>query len=1049
GGDHVMVSDVQACKSIAISVNSELNILNSFTVADSIVSYGKIYVNGTSVVLGNEGGGKAPFINNGLFELEAGICTINGYIYNPLNSTFIQNGGEIVIDGNAGGNSIESLTTKAALTFLTYNFQLNDGTIKIIDPIFSQYTIKLDLLNNPINFANPFYEVGAGHTVIFGDGISTDTTQLNEFNLLNSSSNNSYVTRSLIFSNVILNGTPGSKVRFLNQDYFDVLNDFTLNNEGAQYSGSLGLGGDLAVNEGTVFKNGSLRFINRANGLYSDVQVPQYVTGGGTFINYSNTHLSEINVRNTSHEGVVFQIGDVKLNYRALLLKGKLNFGQQTLTTPILVNDIYNNVNGNGWLVGKYSPENVYYSFNKVIPLGTLDAYLPVEFSEPAVTTPGTFKISVTEGDHPFIAQSSIDSSKSLNCNYLLERIDNFNFSPNLSLIFRWPSSAIDTLSNEPNFKAAIVNNGIWTTPGSIVAASGMLTMNNNSNAFGTYQLGESTTASSLPINQPVSQTICNGESVSFAYAFSSSQALVFQWQHTLNGVWVNLQSDSVYSGTDQFELFVSHPPLVLDSSYYRCIAYFNGDSLISNEAQLFIRSVSQSLVSISTSTTGQLCQGSPITFDANVSNAGSNPVITWYRNNNVLLTNALTLSSNVFSDNDQVRCVVNSNDACPLVETVQSNAISVDLIAAVTPSVSISTPLSEYSFCANDVVSFSSTGTNMGNTPLIQWYANGALLSTGTSISSVLNADTTVLYCALTSSLTCVTSAFDTSQAITLIRKPTIYPEVSIEAAQTYACEGQPVSFALNYTQGGASPVFVWSVNGNTDFSNTDSIFVSSSLQEGDQVMCSLISSEQCVSTDPVYSNSLAVNFTPYSTTQISISAMPGVSVNEGTPILFTSSTDNTGIQPIYIWRKNGIIVGNDPYYLDENPAAGDVITLELATTFFCNPVHSFFSDTLVIDVISHIGSVAGNSISIYPNPSNGQFVLKGNFQAHVNQPIAIAIHSLDGKEVFHQQMEMTSNSNSISLPLNISNVLSNGIYFLTLNVENARLVQKLIISH
>ncbi len=1049
-GDHVTVSDVQACKSITISVYSELNILNSLTVADSIVSFGKFYFNGTSVDIGNEGGGKAPFINNGIFEIEAGICTINGYIYNPLNSTFIQNGGEIVLDGNAGGNINESLTTKAALTFSSYDFHLNDGTIKVIDPIFSQYTIKLDLLNNQLNFVNPLYEVGNGHILILGDGISTDTTLLNEFNLLNSSYNSS-ASSTLIFSNIILNGTPGQKTRFLNQSYLDVLHDFTMNNDGALYMGRLTIGGNIAVNEGAVFENSSLLFINRANNEYNDVLVPQYVTGQGTFISYYNTNLSEINVRNTSYEGVVFQIGDVKVNYRALLLKGKLNFGQHTLTTDLLVNDNSNNVNGNGWLVGKYSPKNVYYSYNKVIPLGTLTTYLPVEFNEPAVTTQGAFKISINEGDHPLIAQSSIDSNKSLNYYFQLEKIDDFNFSPNLTMKFRWPSTAIDTLSNELNFKAAILENGIWTTFGSSISQSGLLTINNISNEFGTYQLGESTSITSIytPIIQPVTQNICNGESVSFAFNFANNQDFNFKWQHLVDGIWVSLQNDSLYNGANQNELFISHPPLSIDSTFFRCIAYIDADSIISNESQLLINTVSESAVSISTLSNGQLCQGSQITFNASISNAGSNPIINWYRNNNVLLTNSLTLSSNVFSDNDQVRCVVNSSDVCPLIETVQSNSISVDIVANVTPTVTINAPLSQYSFCENDTLSYSSIGTNMGTNPLIQWYGNGELLNSGASINSVINSDTTLLYCTLTSNLICVTSSVDTSQTITLIKKPTIFPIITITNNDAYSCIGEPINFVSNYTHGGTSPAFVWSVNGNTDLSNTDSIYVSSSLQDGDEVLCTLVSSEQCVSSESVYSNTLEVDFIPVFTPHIEIHAMPGIIVNEGTSILYTSTIDDIGILPIYIWRKNGIIVGNEPYYLDENPASGDIITLELESTFLCNPVNSFLSDTLVIDVINHISNQSGNSISIYPNPSNGQFVIKGNFQSHVNQSITISIHSLEGKNVFNQEFEMQTNANSITLPLNVTNVLSNGIYFLSLKVENANLVQKLIITN
>jgi len=189
-----------------------------------------------------------------------------------------------------------------------------------------------------------------------------------------------------------------------------------------------------------------------------------------------------------------------------------------------------------------------------------------------------------------------------------------------------------------------------------------------------------------------------------------------------------------------------------------------NGSNLTINAA--LVPSVSIGV----TSGANPACVGSSVAFTATPSNGGASPTYQWTKNGvNIGGATASTytgVAGTDFVSGDLIRCVVTSNATCP--SSTASAPITMTVNPQVTPTISISQ--NNANICSSGI-SFTSTISNGGATPAYQWFINniavgGANASTFTPSNPVNASQVT---CQLTSSLTCVTAATVTSNAVTL----------------------------------------------------------------------------------------------------------------------------------------------------------------------------------------------------------------------------------------------------------------------------------------
>ena len=112
---------------------------------------------------------------------------------------------------------------------------------------------------------------------------------------------------------------------------------------------------------------------------------------------------------------------------------------------------------------------------------------------------------------------------------------------------------------------------------------------------------------------------------------------------------------------------------------------------------------------------------------------------------------------------------------------------------------------------------------------------------------------------------------------------------------------------------------------------------------------------------------------------------------------------------------------------------------TVTLYTGNQCgNDSVSYTFDLIGIDDIERQGIV-----SIFPNPSNGQFNVLLNYQA--KDDAQLSIYNILGKAIYQKQI--TKNSNSVSIEIDLSNE-AKGVYFIKLENNDLNYTKKIVIE-
>ena len=174
----------------------------------------------------------------------------------------------------------------------------------------------------------------------------------------------------------------------------------------------------------------------------------------------------------------------------------------------------------------------------------------------------------------------------------------------------------------------------------------------------------------------------------------------------------------------------------------------------------------------------------------------------------------------------------------------------------------------------------------------------------------------------------------------------------VSISASpSSTACQGINVTFTATNTNNLQSPTYAWFVNGAPVGSNSPT-YTSNTLNNGDQVSCTISSSTGCVSGSPANSNTITMNITG-----AAISAAVSISANlnpvcTGTSVTFTATNTNAIPSPSYQWSINGAPVGGTSSTYTYVPANGDLVQCFISSSNACVSGSPAISNTVVMSV-------------------------------------------------------------------------------------------------
>ncbi|MCX6266199.1 MAG: hypothetical protein NTW16_02420, partial [Bacteroidetes bacterium] len=267
---------------------------------------------------------------------------------------------------------------------------------------------------------------------------------------------------------------------------------------------------------------------------------------------------------------------------------------------------------------------------------------------------------------------------------------------------------------------------------------------------------------------------------------------------------------------------------LIPNATLYYVRAYATNSMGIAYGNELSFRSecAAFSAVNILISPSENLvCSGTIVTFTATPVNGGYLPTYQWKVNGNDVSGATNAAFAYIPNNGDAVTCVLTSNQQCVTGNPATSNTVTMTVNPILPVSISIIPSLNPA--CTGMSVTFTATPTNGGASPGYQWKVNGNNISGATNaVYSYVAVNSDAITCVLTSNALCTTGSPATSNTVIMSLSPLLPVNVSIGPSVNPVCAGTSVTFTATPTNGGASPVYQWKVNGNNISGATNAVY-------------------------------------------------------------------------------------------------------------------------------------------------------------------------------------------------------------------------------
>lgn len=392
------------------------------------------------------------------------------------------------------------------------------------------------------------------------------------------------------------------------------------------------------------------------------------------------------------------------------------------------------------------------------------------------------------------------------------------------------------------------VAGGVWTTsaPGiaSIEAGTGIMHGLVVGSATMTYTTGTSGCKSILPITvngivSPTvnvfaspSTTVCAGDPVSYSAAITNGgSSPLYVW--SVNNVILSNATSYSYTPADGdlVRLWVL--------SSYSCAI----PDTASNWVNMTVHPIVTPGVSLSIPGGDTVCTGIFTTVTANPLAGGTAPTYQWYVNLGFVGTSS-TLGYTP-ANGDVVTAIMTSNAFCRTANTASATKI-LTVSNLITPFVSINASLG-LTTCEGYPEVFTTNMTGGGTAPTYQWAVNGLSTVTGPVFGyPPVNGDNVQV--TMTSNFPCVTTPLATANA-TITVLPITQPIGVITAVPGYIiAEGMYDTFTVNIVSGGGSaPTYQWYIDAIPQAGETNPVFITNNLINGDSVSCEVTNTDQC----------------------------------------------------------------------------------------------------------------------------------------------------------------------------------------------------------
>jgi uncharacterized protein (TIGR02145 family) len=467
------------------------------------------------------------------------------------------------------------------------------------------------------------------------------------------------------------------------------------------------------------------------------------------------------------------------------------------------------------------------------------------------------------------------------------------------------------------------------------LAGTYSVNVTNSDGCIGSDTVQLITTAVPSVTNNPLSKTICSGESTNIALT-SSVPGTNFHWTAILTSG--NITGFSADSGLVINQILInslSTPGIVtyhITPKVGSCIGTTVDFPVTVNVGDSVKVSISAS--------NNNICAGTAVTFTATPTNPGTTPNYQWKVNGNTSGTNSIVFTYTPLNG-DVVTCLLTSSlTSCISNNPALSNSILMVINSVLIVNISINP--SSNPVCAGISVTFTATTVNGGTTPSYQWKVDGVAVGPNLPLYSYIPLNGDLVSCVLTSSVDCPLANPITSNTLSMTTNNNLPVSLVIAASANPFCPGSSVTFTATPTNGGTTPSYQWKVNGAN--AGTNSPNYTYNPINGDMVSCVLTSSIACPITNPITSNILLMTINNSLPAGVSIAASSNPFC-PGSSVTFTATPVNGGSTPTYQWKLNGANAGTNSHTFTYNPADGDSIRCVMTSNLSCvtgNPASS-----------------------------------------------------------------------------------------------------------
>ncbi|MGB0165261.1 MAG: GEVED domain-containing protein [Luteibaculum sp.] len=458
------------------------------------------------------------------------------------------------------------------------------------------------------------------------------------------------------------------------------------------------------------------------------------------------------------------------------------------------------------------------------------------------------------------------------------------------------------------------------------------------------------------PINVDIAITdpsgpICAGQDVTFEANLSEPlQNLNFNWY--VNGV----QQTGITGSTFVASGLNNNDQVSVDFSITTVCGNFQDSDMETITVNPFLTPA----VGITANQVFPVCEGSSVSFNANATNFGPNPVIEWFVNGASVQSGGQVYNSNGLVNGDSIIVDVSSTYPCLSVNNLR-DTIVFETTTELDPKITLVSDANQNSLsCLGKLLTFTAdTAFNQsGGRGNLQWFYDGKpitvnSLSTASDTFSVGAHTIRVQYLVNSS----CTKASQVSATVSFEIGDEIIPDVSIVSNLNKICAGDSIRFEVVSTvNGGEFPLYQWFKNGKKVPGADSTVFETNDLKNQDEITVRMTSDIECAQFEIDYSEPIVIQVSQLTPTELNItSAQLLEPICKGTRVVATiESQAGQGTAPIYEWfinerrvQRNGL-----PSLTVDTLKDGDQISAKLISNVICPSPKIAFSDTLNFQV-------------------------------------------------------------------------------------------------